>query len=221
MNRPTALLHWTSMCRWILACAVVPLLVSCSDTSPTGTGPASPLTPTVVMQTSMGDITIELYPDQAPGTVRNFLRYVNDGFYTGLIFHRVIQDFIIQGGGYTPALTEPATRGPIVDEADNGLSNARGTIAMARHPDPDSATSQFFINIADNVFLNHRDDTAPGYGYAVFGRVVAGMDVIDRIAATPTETRDGLQNVPVTSIVIRRVGFAGSWNVPQSSAKMR
>ena len=142
--------------------------------------------PHVVLHTNQGDITLELYPNKAPKTVENFLQYVRDGFYDGTIFHRVISNFMIQGGGYTQDYKRKRTRAPIPNEADNGLSNLRGTIAMARTADPHSATAQFFINVVDNKFLDYRAPTTRGWGYCVFGRVVDGMDVVDKIRRIPT-----------------------------------
>lgn len=162
--------------------------------------------PMVLMSTSMGDVKIELYPDKAPITVENFLGYVRDGFYDGTIFHRVIPNFMIQGGGFTPDMNQKPTRDPIKNEADNGLKNDKGTIAMARTNVVDSATSQFFINEASNDFLNHgsRD-----FGYAVFGKVVEGMDVVDRIAAARTGSVGMFQDVPEEAIVIKSVEVLG------------
>jgi cyclophilin family peptidyl-prolyl cis-trans isomerase len=142
--------------------------------------------PRVEMQTSMGRIVLELYPDKAPKTVANFLQYVKDGFYTNTIFHRVIDGFMIQGGGFTPDFERKQTRPPIKNEADNGLKNKRGTIAMARRFDPHSATAQFYINVADNASLDFKDKTPRGWGYTVFGKVVEGMDVVDKIRQVPT-----------------------------------
>lgn len=159
--------------------------------------------PVVAMETSMGTIEIELYADKAPETVKNFLQYVDDGFYSGTIFHRVIDGFMIQGGGFTEDMTQKPTRSPIKNEATNGLKNERGTIAMARTMVVDSATSQFFINVVDNPFLNHVDKNQ--YGYAVFGKVVAGMDVVDKIKAVPTTVKKGHENVPVTPVVIKSI----------------
>jgi peptidyl-prolyl cis-trans isomerase A (cyclophilin A) len=156
--------------------------------------------PQVRLVTSMGSITVELDRERAPLTVNNFLRYVDDDFYDGTIFHRVIVDFVVQGGGYDEDLVQKETRPPIRNEADNGLTNDRGTIAMARTNAYDSATSQFYINVVDNDSLNY---TTPGTGYAVFGRVIDGMDVVDRIAEVETETRDGMSDVPVTDVVVR------------------
>ena len=153
----------------------------------------------VKLVTSHGDITLELEDDKAPLTVANFLAYVEDGFYNGTIFHRVIPDFMIQGGGFTPDMQQKDTRAPIKNEADNGLSNDPYTIAMARTQVVDSATSQFFINVADNVFLDHgsRD-----FGYAVFGKVIEGQNVVDNIAGVPTGNSGGHQNVPTEPVII-------------------
>jgi peptidyl-prolyl cis-trans isomerase A (cyclophilin A) len=160
----------------------------------------------VVIATSEGDITIELDREKAPRTVDNFIQYVKSGHYDGTIFHRVIDNFMIQGGGMQPSMIEKATRAPIPLESRNGLQNLRGTVAMARTMVPDSATSQFFINVRDNAFLdaaNARD----GNGYAVFAKVVAGMDVVDRIKAVPTTSRGPHQNVPATPIIIRKASL--------------
>jgi peptidyl-prolyl cis-trans isomerase A (cyclophilin A) len=162
--------------------------------------------PMVLMSTSMGDIKIELYPDKAPVTVENFLGYVRDGFYDGTIFHRVIPGFMIQGGGFTPDMNQKPTKDPIKNEADNGLKNDKGTIAMARTNVIDSATSQFFINEASNDFLNHN---SRDFGYAVFGKVVEGMDVVEKIAATRTGSVGMFQDVPEEAIVIRSVKVVG------------
>lgn len=161
-------------------------------------------TPKVVLETGMGNITLELYPDKAPATAKNFLTYVDDKFYDGTIFHRVISGFMIQGGGMTADMSEKATRGPIKNEADNGLTNDRGTIAMARTPDPNSATAQFFINAKDNAFLNFRSKTMDGYGYCVFGKVIKGMEVVEAIEKTPTTTRGFHQDVPAKPVIIQR-----------------
>jgi peptidyl-prolyl cis-trans isomerase B (cyclophilin B) len=160
--------------------------------------------PQVVLETSMGDITLELYPDKAPATVKNFLAYVDEKFYDGLVFHRVIRGFMIQGGGMDAQMKEKPTRAPIVNEADNGLKNDRGTIAMARTPDPNSATAQFFINAKDNTFLNFRSKTMDGYGYCVFGKVTRGMDVVDAIEAVATGNKGFHQDVPVKPVLIKK-----------------
>ncbi|UCF16059.1 MAG: peptidylprolyl isomerase [Phycisphaerales bacterium] len=154
----------------------------------------------VKLQTTMGDIVVDLNDQAAPVTVRNFLEYVEDGFFDGKIFHRVIPNFMIQGGGFTTEMAQDRTRDPIANEAANGLKNERGSIAMARTSDPDSATAQFFINHRDNDFLNYAGDANPGY--AVFGKTVEGMDVVDAIAAMETTTRKGMDDVPVEPVVI-------------------
>ncbi len=159
----------------------------------------------VLIKTSMGDILVELYPDKAPITVKNFLDYVNDGFYDNTIFHRVIDGFMIQGGGFEPGMVQKPTKAPIKNEANNGLSNLRGTIAMARTQVIDSATSQFFINLKDNTFLDHKDDSMQGYGYCVFGKVIKGMDVVDKIAKVQTHSVGYYQDVPVKDVVIEKV----------------
>lgn len=157
---------------------------------------------TVKLETSKGDIVIELNADKAPVTVENFLDYVRDGFYDGTIFHRVIANFMIQGGGFNDQMIQKPTRDPIKNEADNGLKNDRGTVAMARTTDPDSATAQFFINHKDNVFLNYTAPSEQGWGYCVFGQVTDGMDVVDEIAKVKTTNRDGHSDVPEEAIVI-------------------
>jgi peptidyl-prolyl cis-trans isomerase A (cyclophilin A) len=158
--------------------------------------------PQVLLKTSMGDIQIELFPDKAPKSVENFLAYVKKGFYNNTVFHRVINNFMIQGGGFDKDLNEFETEAPIVNEAGNGLTNDRGTLAYARTNVVNSATSQFFINHKDNDFLNHRDNSAQGFGYAVFGKVVKGMDVVDKIATVKTGNKNGMGDVPVTPVVI-------------------
>lgn len=163
---------------------------------------ADAASPKVLMKTTKGDITIELYPDKAPISVRNFLAYVDAKFYDATIFHRVIKGFMIQGGGLTADFKEKAAKPAIKNEAANGIKNERGTLAMARTPDIDSATCQFFINLVNNVFLDHRDNTAEGYGYCVFGRVVAGMDVVDAIATSPTGVAHDMRDVPRETITI-------------------
>jgi cyclophilin family peptidyl-prolyl cis-trans isomerase len=161
--------------------------------------------PVVEMKTSMGNITIELYPEKAPATVANFLKYVDEKFYDGTIFHRVIGNFMIQGGGFEPGLKQKATHDPVKNEAGNGLKNDRGTIAMARTNVVDSATAQFFINVVDNAMLNHRDETVRGFGYCVFGKVTAGLDVVDKIKAVATRTVGPFGDVPVKDVVIESV----------------
>jgi peptidyl-prolyl cis-trans isomerase A (cyclophilin A) len=160
----------------------------------------------VKLATSAGDITIELEAEKAPKSVANFVQYVKSGFFDGTVFHRVIADFMIQGGGFTADLSRKPTLAPIALESRNGLSNRRGTVAMARTSVPDSATSQFFINVADNSRLDAAN-SPDGHGYAVFGRVVAGMDVVDRIRNTPTTTRAGMDDVPVTAVIIKKASL--------------
>jgi cyclophilin family peptidyl-prolyl cis-trans isomerase len=153
----------------------------------------------VRFQTTQGDFVVELFPADAPLTVENFLRYVDDGFFDGTLFHRVVPGFVIQGGGLTPQYTQKQTRAPIRNEANNGLRNERGTLSMARTSDINSATSQFFVNLQDNASLDHR---AGSYGYAVFGRVSEGMDVVDRIAAVKCGRRKGYDDAPLEDVVI-------------------
>lgn len=158
----------------------------------------------VKLETSRGDITLELFDKEAPKTVANFLGYVRDGFYDGTIFHRVIEGFMIQGGGFEPGMVQKPTRSSIENEAGNGLGNETGTVAMARTPDPHSASAQFFINVRDNDFLNFKSKSPDGWGYCVFGKVVDGMDVVTSIEASPTTSRAGHQDVPQEDVVIKR-----------------
>ena len=157
------------------------------------------------MTTTLGPMTLELDADNAPNTVENFLYYVSNSFYDGTIFHRVINDFMVQGGGFTADMEQKATQAPIENEANNGLKNARGTIAMARTQDPHSATAQFFINVQDNDFLNHTGENMQGWGYAVFGKVTDGEDVLDKIRCVETGSQAGHQDVPVEPIIIESV----------------
>jgi len=184
----------TVLC-FAIAAALGSLGGSAALAAPTGGNPV------VVLETSQGSIEIELDADKAPVSTQNFLAYVDAGFYDGTIFHRVIPGFMIQGGGFDGKLSQKPTRAPIKNEADNGLKNARGTLAMARTSDKDSATAQFFINLKDNDFLNHggRD-----FGYAVFGHVTKGMDVVDKIAAVKTGSQRGMSDVPVEVVVITK-----------------
>lgn len=158
----------------------------------------------VKLTTNFGEITLELNAEKAPITVANFLKYVESGFYDGLIFHRVINNFMIQGGGFDTSMKQKATEATIKNEADNGLSNDQYTIAMARTSIPDSASSQFFINVNDNAFLNHTAPTSSGWGYCVFGKVTAGMDVIDKIKSVKTTNRGGHQDVPEAPVIIEK-----------------
>jgi cyclophilin family peptidyl-prolyl cis-trans isomerase len=175
----------------------------------TGASSALAENPRVEFKTTAGSFTLELYPDKAPKTVENFLQYANSGFYKGTIFHRVIDGFMIQGGGFDPEMRQKTTRGPIENEAGmaikGGLKNEIGTIAMARTSNPNSATAQFFINVKDNAFLDYREPTPQGIGYAVFGRVVQGMDVVMQIAKVPTATEGMSQNVPKKPVIIESV----------------
>jgi cyclophilin family peptidyl-prolyl cis-trans isomerase len=182
------------------------------------TAPAAgqPANPRVLIETSKGNITVELFPSQAPQSSGNFLNYVNTGFYDGLVFHRVIPNFMIQAGGMTPDMEEKPKNAPIRNEADNGLKNLRGTLAMARTGEPHSASSQFFINVADNAFLNHRGKSFEGWGYAVFGQVVDGMDVVDAIAAVPRGNRGPYGDVPIEPVVMKRVTV-----LPEAAATVR
>ncbi|MGB0442063.1 MAG: peptidylprolyl isomerase [Pseudohongiellaceae bacterium] len=156
----------------------------------------------IIFNTNHGPISIELDSEKAPKSAENFLQYAKEGFYNGTIFHRVIDGFMIQGGGFEPGMSQKANHDPIDNEADNGLSNLTGTLAMARTAEPHSATSQFFINVSDNFFLDHRGKTAQGWGYAVFGKVVDGMDVVNKIKSCQTTSRAGHQDVPVDDIII-------------------
>jgi cyclophilin family peptidyl-prolyl cis-trans isomerase len=189
----------------VLRLAVVALTLALSVACSEGKNPAGGNHPMVRISTSLGDITVELYEDKAPATVQNFLSYVNDKFYDGTIFHRVIPNFMIQGGGLDPNMKQKPSRQPIKNEAGNGLKNETGTIAMARTGVVDSATAQFFINVKDNDFLNHRDETPAGFGYTVFGKVVDGMDVVRKIERVQTTTVGPHENVPVEPVVITSV----------------
>jgi cyclophilin family peptidyl-prolyl cis-trans isomerase len=175
------------------------------QTASTQPAPGQPPNPKVLIETSKGNITVELFPGNAPISVENFMAHVKSGFYDGTIFHRVIPGFMIQGGGMLPDLTEKPRGTPIQNEADNGLKNLRGTLAMARMGDPHSATSQFFINVADNPFLDHRGKSFEGWGYAVFGQVVDGMQVVDAIMAVPRGDRGPYQDVPLEPVVMKKV----------------
>ena len=159
----------------------------------------------VIIHTTFGDITLELDAEKAPKTVTNFIQYANDGFYDGTIFHRVIDNFMIQGGGFDTNMQQKQSGEPVENEADNGLKNDHGTVAMARTQDPHSATAQFFINVKDNDFLNHSGKNMQGWGYTVFGKVTEGQDVLDKIRAVSTGTRAGHQDVPNDDIIIESV----------------
>lgn len=159
----------------------------------------------VVIETSMGEIEVELFSDKAPVTVKNFLSYVDKKFYNETIFHRVINNFMIQGGGFDKNFKQKATQAPIKNEANNGLSNTPGTLAMARTGDPHSATAQFFINVAENQFLDHKGENSAGWGYAVFGKVTSGMHVVNRIKAVKTGSLNGHQDVPMDTVLIKAI----------------
>ena len=199
---------------WLLAAQVAG-----AAPAPAGEARVPPKGPVVIMETSKGRIVIELDRDRAPLTVANFIKYVRGGFYDGTIFHRGVASAglrVIQGGGFDEQLSEQPTRPPVRNESINGLSNRRGTIAMARTSDPDSATAQFYINVADNTFLDGR----PGRpGYTVFGDVIEGIDVVDRIAAVPTHTKKGMGDVPVEAVVIKRVREAQASSRPAIQPK--
>src|SRR3569832_1316253 len=201
LNRRTSIMKKTSLL------AALGLYTLCTVV-PTGAGAAAQ--PRVRMQTNMGDINIKHYRDKAPKTVDNFLRYVKEGHYDGTIFHRIIPNFMIQGGGFTQDYKQKPTHEPINNEANNGLHNKRGTIAMARTNDPHSASAQFFINVVDNGFLDHTEPTTRGWGYAVFGTVVEGMDVADKIAKVPTGSAGPFPtDAPRQPVVIEKVTVVG------------
>ena len=182
-------------------CLLLPLLAAAETPDPQTTE-----YPTLILHTNHGAITVELFEDKAPQSVANFIQYARDGHYDGTLFHRVIPNFMIQGGGFDTDFQQKTTREPIQNEADNGLGNERGTLAMARTNDPHSATAQFFINVTDNDFLNYRSQASgQTWGYAVFGRVVDGMDVVDAIRAVETGRRGMHQDVPVEDVIIERV----------------
>jgi len=167
--------------------------------------PQNPNDPIVLMSTSVGDVKIELYKDKAPQTVANFLAYVNDKFYDGTVFHRVIPNFMIQGGGFTPDMKQKPTQAAIKNEAGNGLKNQFGTLAMARTSDVNSATAQFFINTKDNDFLDHKNDSMQGYGYCVFGKVIEGSKVVQKIENVETSSKGMYEDVPVEPVIIKSI----------------
>lgn len=191
----------------LLAALLLPLsMVACAQDDSSTENPFAKALPTVTLHTSMGPITVELFEDDAPVSVENFLEYARSGHFDGTIFHRVIRNFMIQGGGFDVDMNQKPTRDPIVNEADNGLSNTRGTIAMARTAMPNTATAQFFINVVDNPSLDHRGtQSGRTWGYAVFGRVTEGMDVVDAIRAVQTAPRGVHADVPVEPVIIERV----------------
>lgn len=199
----------TSMSAPVLATLVVALQIALQTPPPPAAPPVptpAPGNPVVLISTSLGDFTVELFKDRAPVSVQNFLQYVSEGFYAGTTFHRVVPRFMIQGGGFLPGMVEKTTSPPILNEATNGLSNVRGTVAMARTQALRSATSQFFVNVADNRSkLDHSGYSPADFGYAVFGRVLTGMEVVDAIAAVRTGTVAGHADVPVEDVVIKAV----------------
>ena len=192
-----------TLCMGLSVILPVSATASSNSTNPQGKTNMS-TSPRVKLETSMGDIVIELDAAKAPKTAANFVDYVKDGFYNGTVFHRVMDGFMIQGGGFEPGLKQKPTKAPIDNEANNGLKNANYTVAMARTSDPHSATAQFFINVADNGFLNHTAPSAQGWGYAVFGKVVSGADVVDKIKAVKTGRSGFHDDVPKEDVVIEK-----------------
>ena len=186
----------------MLVAAIGAVGVGCTNAQEKPTNPKNPI---VLISTSQGDMKAELYKDKAPKTVENFLAYTNEKFYDGTIFHRVIPRFMLQGGGFTPDMKQKPTKAAIKNEAGNGLKNTVGTLAMARTSDVDSATAQFFINVKDNDFLDHKDDTMQGFGYCVFGKVIDGMKVAQAIEGVETDTKGMYEDVPVKPVVIKSV----------------
>ena len=178
---------------------------STEETTQLPSGDTTMSNPKIKFETSLGEFTAELYPEKAPKSVENFLSYVNAGFYDGTIYHRVIPGFMIQGGGMNPDMSEKSNNAPIENEADNGLSNETGTLAMARTGDPHSATSQFFVNASDNTFLNHTAKNQQGWGYAVFGKVTDGLDIVKAIEAVKTGNNGGHGDVPLEAVVMNKV----------------
>lgn len=191
--------RWAASSTVALSSVALLSLALVAGCAPNGTGGGKPQ---VTLATTLGDIVIELEPDKAPITTANFLEYLDERFYDGTVFHRVVPGFVIQGGGLTKDMIRKKTREGIANEAHNGLLNLRGTLSVARTRDVDSGTTQFFINLADNTDLDHKDKTRDGYGYAVFGRVVSGMDVVDKIAAVETGVVNNYPNAPVEPVVI-------------------
>jgi len=189
-----------ALAAWAACLAALVTTAPAASAQPAAAAPAAAPT-RVALETSAGRIVLELRADKAPKTVANFVQYVNDGFYDGTIFHRVIDRFMIQGGGFTAAMVQKPTRAPVQSESNNGLKNTRGAVAMARTSDPNSATAQFFIDVVDNPRLDY--PSFDGFGYTVFGTVVEGMDVVDKIKSVPTGRRDAFENVPLTPVVIK------------------
>jgi len=206
----TIFLNWLRVVRSLVLVGMLPLVSLSAQAAPPSTStPKQGVTsmstnPRVQMTTSLGDIVITLDAVKAPKTVANFLAYVNDGFYNGTVFHRVIDGFMVQGGGFEPGLKQKPTKANVENEANNGLKNNKYTLAMARTSDPHSATAQFFINVANNDFLNHTAPTAQGWGYAVFGEVTEGKDIVDKMRAVATANSGFHQNVPTTDLLITK-----------------
>jgi peptidyl-prolyl cis-trans isomerase B (cyclophilin B) len=206
----TISLNWLRVVRSLVLVGMLPLVSLSAQAAPPSTStPKQGVTsmstnPRVKMTTSLGDIVITLDAVKAPKTVANFLAYVNDGFYNGTVFHRVIDGFMVQGGGFEPGLKQKPTKANVENEANNGLKNNKYTLAMARTSDPHSATAQFFINVANNDFLNHTAPTAQGWGYAVFGEVTEGKDIVDKMRAVATANSGFHQNVPTTDLLITK-----------------
>ena len=206
----TFFFNWLRVMRSLVLVGMLPLVCLSAQAAPPSTStPKQGVTsmstnPRVKMTTSLGDIVITLDAAKAPKTVANFLAYVNDGFYNGTVFHRVIDGFMVQGGGFEPGLKQKPTKANVENEANNGLKNNKYTLAMARTSDPHSATAQFFINVANNDFLNHTAPTAQGWGYAVFGEVTEGKDIVDKMKAVATANSGFHQNVPTTDLVITK-----------------
>jgi peptidyl-prolyl cis-trans isomerase A (cyclophilin A) len=193
---------WTVASVLILVLLQTPPKPAPAAPAPVALEPA-PGNPVAVISTSMGDITVELFKDRAPVSVENFMRYASEGFYPGTIFHRVVKGFVIQGGGYLPGMVEKPTHPPIQNEATNGLKNIRGTLAMARTQTLRSATSQFYINVADNTALDHRGYTPSDFGYAVFGRVLSGIEIADKIADVPTRSENPIEPVTIKGVTVK------------------
>ncbi len=196
------------MVRWTLASSFVVAslaLFACSGPTKTERRPYMSDNPMVVIETNKGTITVELWADRSPGTVRNFLAYVDESFYDGLIFHRVIPGFMIQGGGFNPDMSQKTTKANIKNEASAFARNERGTLAMARTPDPHSASSQFFVNLSNNEFLDFKEPTNQGFGYCVFGKITDGMDVVDDIAKVPTGYNGPHGDVPTEPVIITSI----------------
>jgi cyclophilin family peptidyl-prolyl cis-trans isomerase len=197
---------------WTLALILAVALQAPAKPAPATPAPAAPAAPlepapgnpVVVISTTMGDITVELFKDRAPVSVENFLAYVADGFYPGTIFHRVVRNFVVQGGGYTADMTEKPTRPPVQNEATNGLKNTRGTIAMARTQVVRSSTTQFYFNVVNNTALDHRGYAPADFGYAVFGRVLSGMEVVDKIAEVPTKSENPVTPITITAVTVKQ-----------------